>query len=70
MSILAPYVFLLLVTSVFSPNKVLVFGSPSPEQESFKRPDPLRGFKNYDGGYNVTNKHYLAVSSIVSSYVV
>ncbi|KAG8642732.1 hypothetical protein MANES_12G114901v8 [Manihot esculenta] len=72
MSILAPYVFLLLLTSVFSPNKVLVFGSPSPEQESFKRPDPLRGFKNYDGGYNVTNKHYLAsaVFTGVHSYVI
>ncbi|XP_027362638.1 uncharacterized protein LOC113870244 [Abrus precatorius] len=30
------------------------------EHESFKRPDPLRHFKDYNGDFDVRNKHYVA----------
>ncbi|XVF61359.1 hypothetical protein PTKIN_Ptkin08bG0123500 [Pterospermum kingtungense] len=54
---------LLVLSSLFSP-KLVVFGSPVDydhvHERTFKRPDPLRHLKDYDGGYNVTNKHYWA----------
>lgn len=40
---------------------LLASGSPVLGR-SFKRPDPLRHFKNYNGDFDVRNKHYLAVS--------
>ncbi|KAI8028816.1 hypothetical protein LOK49_LG01G03158 [Camellia lanceoleosa] len=52
------FVLLLVSSSVFS-HKSVVFGSPVSEQ-SFKRPDPLRHFKLYKGGYDLTNRHYWA----------
>ncbi|OVA11858.1 hypothetical protein BVC80_8347g6 [Macleaya cordata] len=39
--------------------KSLVFCSPVQEQGS-NRPDPLRNFKSYNGGYDIRNKHYWA----------
>lgn len=29
------------------------------------RPDPLKGFKLYEGGYDMQNKHYWAVNEIL-----
>ncbi|XP_061338920.1 uncharacterized protein LOC133285672 [Gastrolobium bilobum] len=41
--------------------KYLIFSSGSPVHErSFKRPDPLRHFKYYNGYFDVRNKHYLS----------
>uniref|UniRef100_A0A5B7AY35 Uncharacterized protein n=1 Tax=Davidia involucrata TaxID=16924 RepID=A0A5B7AY35_DAVIN len=57
--IVLPFIIILLVsTSVFT-QKSVVFGSPVQEQ-SFNRPDPLRHFKLYKGGYDIRNKHYWA----------
>lgn len=56
------YILLLVSTSIFS-HKPVAFGSPVQEQR-FHRPDPLRHFKFYKGGYDIRNKHYWAVSSI------
>ncbi|XAR51371.1 hypothetical protein NMG60_11005983 [Bertholletia excelsa] len=53
-----PFLLLLFSTSVF-PQKHVVFGS-SVKQQSFRRPDPLRNFKLYKGGYDITDKHYWA----------
>ncbi|XWS41767.1 hypothetical protein CRYUN_Cryun17cG0111400 [Craigia yunnanensis] len=56
----ASLIFLLVFSSMFSP-KLVVFGSPVHDHErTFKRPDPLRHLKDYNGVYNVTNKHYWA----------
>ncbi|XWS29698.1 hypothetical protein CRYUN_Cryun24cG0052500 [Craigia yunnanensis] len=56
----ASLIFLLVFSSLFSP-KLAVFGSPVHDQElTFRRPDPLRHLKDYNGVYNVTNKHYWA----------
>lgn len=46
---------------MFSHKSVVVFGS-SVKEQSFKRPDPLHKFKAYNGGYDIQNKHYWAVS--------
>ncbi|KAL1354551.1 hypothetical protein HN51_006635 [Arachis hypogaea] len=40
-------------------NKCSVSGSPI-QGRTFNRPDPLRHFKRYNGGFDVRNKHYLA----------
>lgn len=40
----------------------LASGSPD-RQRSFHRPDPLQHFKDYNGDFDVRNKHYVAVSS-------
>ncbi|KAA8531565.1 hypothetical protein F0562_006274 [Nyssa sinensis] len=56
--IVLPFIILLVSTSVFI-QKPVVFGSPLQEQ-SFSRPDPLRRFKLYKGGYDIRNKHYWA----------
>ncbi|KAI8542021.1 hypothetical protein RHMOL_Rhmol08G0106800 [Rhododendron molle] len=52
------YILLLVSTSIFS-HKPVAFGSPVQEQR-FHRPDPLRHFKFYKGGYDIRNKHYWA----------
>lgn len=52
------YILLLVSTSIFSHLSV-AFGSPVREQR-FHRPDPLRHFKLYKGGYDIRNKHYWA----------
>ncbi|KAK9285829.1 hypothetical protein L1049_025030 [Liquidambar formosana] len=56
--VLLPFVFFLVSTSLLSPNSV-VYGS-SVQEQSFNRPDPLRHFKSYSGGYDVRSKHYWA----------
>ena len=33
-----------------------------------KRPDILRRFKTYDGGWNISNEHYWAVSGFICSF--
>ncbi|BFG35791.1 hypothetical protein CerSpe_220650 [Prunus speciosa] len=65
--VLVPFVVFLVSTSVFSPTWV-VFG----EQSSFKRPDPLRHLKSYNGGYDLKNKHYWASAAFtgVHGYVI
>lgn len=49
----------------------LISGS-SVHGRTFKRPDPLQHFKNYNGDFDVRNKHYLAVSrfSIINNVCV
>ncbi|KAH7520304.1 hypothetical protein FEM48_Zijuj08G0129900 [Ziziphus jujuba var. spinosa] len=56
------FVIILVSASVFSQNW-LVFGSAVQEQ-SFKRPDPLRFFKYYNGDFDVQNKHYWASTAL------
>lgn len=69
--VVAAFMLLLFLTSVVSP-KLVVSGSSVHDDEDhehgFKRPDPLR-FKYYSGGYNVTNKHYWAVSYMKMHFV-
>ncbi|XP_052197097.1 uncharacterized protein LOC127804290 [Diospyros lotus] len=48
-------ILLLLSSGPLFSQKYLVSGSAVPE-----RPDPLRQFKSYSGGYDLTNKHYWA----------
>lgn len=50
----------------------LISGFPTVHGRSFKRPDPLQHFKNYNGDFDVRNKHYLAVSrfSIINNVYV
>ncbi|XVE86994.1 hypothetical protein DITRI_Ditri18aG0080200 [Diplodiscus trichospermus] len=56
----ASLIFILVFSSLFSP-KLVVFGSAIHDHEhTLKRPDPIRHLKDYNGGYNVTNKHYWA----------
>ncbi|KAF5752828.1 hypothetical protein HS088_TW01G00746 [Tripterygium wilfordii] len=57
-AIAAPLIFLLVFISGFS-SEFCVHGSPT-QEHTFKRPDPLGHFKFYNGGFNVTNKHYWA----------
>lgn len=45
----------------------LASGSPVLHGRSFKRPDPLRHFKDYNGDFDVRNKHYIAVSRFSTS---
>nr|XP_012574496.1 uncharacterized protein LOC105852671 [Cicer arietinum] len=54
--------FLLFLISVPSfQHKLLASASESSVHgRSFKRPDPLRHFKDYNGEFDVRNKHYLA----------
>ncbi|KAI8542066.1 hypothetical protein RHMOL_Rhmol08G0109800 [Rhododendron molle] len=52
------YILVLVSTSIFS-HKPVAFGSPVQEQR-FHRPNPLRHFKFYKGGYDIRNKHYWA----------
>lgn len=33
-------------------------------EDRTRRKDPLDSFKKYNGGWNITNKHYWAVSSL------
>ncbi|CAN6698218.1 unnamed protein product [Malus baccata var. baccata] len=65
--VLVPFVVFLVSTSVFSPARV-VFG----EQSGLNRPDPLRHLKSYNGGYDITNKHYWASTAFtgVHGYVI
>ncbi|XP_057500308.1 uncharacterized protein LOC130784448 [Actinidia eriantha] len=58
-SVVVVYSILLLVSSSIFSHKFVAFGSPVREQ-SFERPDPLRHFKLYKGGYDIRNKHYWA----------
>ncbi|KAK7307691.1 hypothetical protein VNO77_40969 [Canavalia gladiata] len=53
-----PFFFLLISIPVFQ-QKWLASGSPVHER-SFNRPDPLRHFKDYNGDFDVRNKHYVA----------
>ncbi|XP_023757947.1 uncharacterized protein LOC111906421 isoform X1 [Lactuca sativa] len=54
-----PLISLLLFTSIFTPNPS-VFASPFVRNQTFTRPDPLRHFRLYKGGYDIRNKHYWA----------
>lgn len=56
--LILPFIFLLVSTFLFSPNS-LVSGSPIKER-NFKRPDPLRHLKLYNGSYDIRDKHYWA----------
>ncbi|KAL4582153.1 hypothetical protein LXL04_006694 [Taraxacum kok-saghyz] len=57
-----PLISLLLFTSVFTRNNSSVFASPAflRNNQTFSRPDPLRHFRLYKGGYDIRNKHYWA----------
>lgn len=67
------FVLLLFLTSVVLP-KLVIFGSSAHDDDdddhehSFKRPDPLH-FNYFSGGYNVTNKHYWAVSRMNMQFI-
>lgn len=37
-------------------------------QERTRRKDPLNSFKKYTGGWNISEKHYWAVSSISPNF--
>ncbi|KAJ1381780.1 hypothetical protein SESBI_44850 [Sesbania bispinosa] len=50
--------FLILLIPAFQ-QKWLASGSPLHER-SFKRPDPLQHFKDYNGDFDIRNKHYVA----------
>ncbi|KAK7252766.1 hypothetical protein RIF29_36960 [Crotalaria pallida] len=50
---------ILLISAPLFQQKWLVSGSPVLER-SLKRPDPLHHFKDYNGGFDVRNKHYIA----------
>ncbi|KAJ8769398.1 hypothetical protein K2173_002602 [Erythroxylum novogranatense] len=65
-----PFLLLLVLMSICSPA-VMAFES-SLEERIIKRPDPLRGLKNYRGAYNITDRHYLASAAFtgVHSYVI
>ncbi|AES94526.2 transmembrane protein, putative [Medicago truncatula] len=53
--------FLLFLISVPSfQHKCLASAESSIHGKTFKRPDPLRHFKDYNGEFDVRNKHYLA----------
>ncbi|KAF1861827.1 hypothetical protein Lal_00026285 [Lupinus albus] len=52
-------VLILLISAPLFQQKCLVSGSPV-LQRSFKRPDPLRHFKDYNGGFDIRDKHYVA----------
>ncbi|KAI4315075.1 hypothetical protein L6164_027922 [Bauhinia variegata] len=52
-----PLLLFLISASVFQP-KWLVLGSPVHER-TLRRPDPLRHLKNYNGQFDVRNKHYI-----------
>lgn len=56
----------LLLTAVISPNLAASGLSDGGDHERFKRRDPLNSFSYYNGGFDVRNKHYWAVS--FSSY--
>lgn len=62
--------FLLLLLFLISvPRKCLASDSDSPVHgRTFNRPDPLRHFKDYNGDFDVRNKHYLAVSWSLSNF--
>ncbi|KAK7309145.1 hypothetical protein RJT34_05656 [Clitoria ternatea] len=51
--------FLFFISVPLFPQKWSVSGSPVHER-SFNRPDPLRHFKDYNGEFDVRNKHYVA----------
>ncbi|CAL0331762.1 unnamed protein product [Lupinus luteus] len=52
--------FLILLISVpLFQQQCFVSGSPV-LQRSFKRPDPLHHFKDYNGGFDIRDKHYVA----------
>ncbi|KAG4386450.1 hypothetical protein GLYMA_11G047500v4 [Glycine max] len=51
--------FLFLVSIPLFQQKCLASGSPVRER-NFSRPDPLRHFKDYNGDFDVRNKHYVA----------
>lgn len=53
----------LLLTAVISPMLAVSSLSYGGDHEMFiKRRDPLNSFRYYDGGFDVRNKHYWAVS--------
>ncbi|XP_026431790.1 uncharacterized protein LOC113329026 isoform X2 [Papaver somniferum] len=64
------FCIIILFSSIFTPNKsTLVLGSSSPPVNGneevvmrmvYDRPNPLHGFKHYNGGYNITNRDYWA----------
>ncbi|KAI3768271.1 hypothetical protein L2E82_18813 [Cichorium intybus] len=54
-----PLISLLLFTSVFTHNSS-VFASNFVRNQTFTRPDPLRHFRLYKGGYDIRDKHYWA----------
>ncbi|KAI3958909.1 hypothetical protein MKX01_023585 [Papaver californicum] len=64
------YFIVIFFSSVSSPNgsSTLVLGSSSPPVHGnevmmtmvYDRPNPLHGFKAYNGGYNITNRDYWA----------
>ncbi|KAI9074617.1 hypothetical protein K1719_043458 [Acacia pycnantha] len=57
-SLFLPLILLLVFNSVF-PQICLVSGF-SVTDNRFQRPDPLRRFKHYNGGFDLRDKHYLA----------
>ncbi|XP_028772798.1 uncharacterized protein LOC114729936 [Neltuma alba] len=57
-SLFLPLILFLICNFVF-PQIRLVSGSSVPDKR-FQRPDPLRRFKHYNGGFDVRDKHYLA----------
>lgn len=38
-------------------------------QQRTSRRDPLNGFNRYTGGWNISNKHYWAVSSLILTLI-
>ncbi|KAL5556788.1 hypothetical protein UlMin_039024 [Ulmus minor] len=64
--------FLLLLFSASFVSQVRQVSASPAREQSFKRLDPLRQFKNYNGVYDVRNKHYWASAAFtgVHGYVV
>nr|KYP52377.1 hypothetical protein KK1_025682 [Cajanus cajan] len=54
-----PFFFFFLISVPSFQQKCLASAS-SLHERSFHRPDPLRHFKNYNGDFDVRNKHYVA----------
>lgn len=52
----------LLLTAVISPILSVSSLSDGGDHERFKRRDPVNSFRYYNGGFDVRNKHYWAVS--------
>ncbi|KAK6923152.1 hypothetical protein RJ641_011456 [Dillenia turbinata] len=51
---------LFLISSCLFPTNSVALGYPVARMQSIERPDPLRHFESYDGGFDLKNKHYWA----------
>lgn len=59
--------FQLLLTAVISPVLSVHSLPDGGDHDRFKRRDPLKSFRYYNGSFNVQDKHYWAVSLSSSS---